>query len=101
MNTYNLLVRLTDGSTESLEFTGQSPSSVAAAATRRVEVSATKRVEALAVLIPGSPAMVYYPRYEEWWHLLPGHIRKAVPEPDFGIETHKPLDPPSAAATEL
>jgi hypothetical protein len=101
LTSYNLLIRLTDGSTEPLEFTGQSPSSVATAATRRIEISATKRVEAVAVQFADRPAMVWLPRYEEWWHLLPEHVRKSVAEPDFKIETQRPAEPPKVQETLL
>ena len=105
---YNLLIRLTDGSTEPLEFTGQTPSTVAAAAKQRMESDPAKRVEAIAVRFADRPAMVWLPRYEEWWHLLPEHVRKSVAEPDFKIETQrprtpapKPLNPPHSGATEI
>ena len=105
MNIYNLRIRLTNGHIEPLEFTGQMPSTVAAAAIRRVEVDPLKRVEAVAVLLPGQPAMVYLPTYEDFWHLLPDHVRRVVTEPDFGIETHqpesKPLQPPAVKDTLL
>ena len=100
---YNLMIRFTDGSTAPLEFTAESPSAAATAATRKAETGTTQHVEAVAVLL--QTPMVWLPRYDDWWHLLPDHVRRAVPEPQFGIETRqpevKPLDPPAVKDTLL
>lgn len=107
---YNLLLRRSDGTTEPLEFVGETPSGAASAAVRKASIA---RPSVEAVLVTGIN-MVWIPRYDDWLHLLPQHIARNLPpyefegyspmqaaQPKAPAVPDKPLEPPHVAATEL